>query len=159
MRPDPKVKVSGENTPVDFTGLCYRVKLWQGVGMRYVITALFLAGPVHAETPMNGDQFEALMTGKTLTFSADGQPYGMEYYAPNRRVIWSFIGGECVTGEWYQDERAICFVYEYDPDEPKCWEVFEDNGQIRAVFMNRPGMSVLYEMSEAEPLICGGVGA
>lgn len=126
--------------------------------MKHALLALLLATPALAETPLTGDQFEALMTGKTLTFSANGQPYGIEYYAPGRRVVWSLIGGECITGEWYQEGRSICFLYENDP-EAKCWEVFEDNGGIRAVFMNRPGTTVLYEMQESEPLICGGVGA
>lgn len=126
--------------------------------MRALILSLLLASPALAETPMTAEEFEEVMTGKTLTFSANGAPYGIEYYAPGRQVIWSFIGGDCVTGEWYQDERAICFVYENDP-EPKCWEVFQDGGRIRAVFMNRPGVSTLYEMSEQEPLVCGGVGA
>ena len=128
--------------------------------MRILFSLAFamLAAPVFSDTPMSGEEFEAYMTGKTLTFSANGEPYGIEYYAPNRQVIWSFIGGECVTGEWYDEGESICFVYENDP-EPKCWEVFEEGGSIRAVFMNRPGTTVLYEVEEGEPLVCGGVGA
>lgn len=130
--------------------------------MRPLILALILASPAWAETPLDGEAFDALVTGKTLTFSVNGQPYGVEYYAPSRRVIWSFLGGDCVNGEWYEDTSdsgpTICFTYENDP-EPKCWQVFDEQGGIRATFMNRPDTMVLYEISEAEPLVCGGVGS
>jgi len=125
--------------------------------MRALVTALLLATPALAETPMTGDEFEAYITGKTLTFSANGDPYGIEYYAPGRRVIWSFIGGECLSGQWYEEDEAICFVYDDDP-EPKCWMVYDIDGTIRAEFLNRPGTTVLYELEESEPLICNGVG-
>lgn len=129
--------------------------------MRLILALLITASPAIAETPLDGDGFEALVEGKTLTFSVGQDPYGVEYYAPNRRVIWSFVGGECVNGEWYevttQAGPNICFVYENN-DEPQCWQVFDVNGKIRADFMNSPGTTVLYEAVEAEPLICGGVG-
>lgn len=126
--------------------------------MKHLVIALILATPVAAETPLTGDEFEALVEGKTLTFATGQDPYGIEYYAPNRRVIWQFLGGECISGEWYEDGSNICFVYENNP-EPQCWQVFEDEGKLRADFMNTPGTTILYEAYESEPLICGGVGA
>ena len=103
-----------------------------------------------------------MVEGKTLTFSNGTSPYGVEYYAPNQRVVWSFRGGECVNGEWYEEMvesgTNICFVYETST-EPQCWQVFDVDGQIRAEFMNTPGTTVLYEAVESEPLICSGVGA
>lgn len=129
--------------------------------MRALIFTIFLATPSWSETPMTGDEFEALVEGKTLTFSTGTFPYGVEYYAPNRRVVWSFRGGDCVNGEWYEDIADtgpnICFVYENN-DEPQCWQVFNVDGNIRADFMNTPGTTVLYEAIESEPLICGGLG-
>ena len=129
--------------------------------MRYLIFSMLLACPALAETPLDGPAFEDLVEGKTLTFSVGTAPYGVEYYAPNRQVIWSFQGGECITGEWYEVAGEtgpnICFIYE-NSDTPQCWQVFEVNGKIRADFMNTPGTTVLYEAIESEPLICGGVG-
>lgn len=135
--------------------------------MKHLILAIFVAllcvsgVPVRAEAPLTGPEFEALVEGKTLTFATDQAPYGVEYYAPDRRVIWSFIGGECVNGTWYEvatdTGTNICFFYENDP-EPQCWQVYEQEGSLRAVFMNRPGTTVLYEAVEAEPLVCGGAG-
>ena len=130
--------------------------------MRILFVTLFFASPAVADTPIDGDAFEALVTGKTLTYSGESGPYGIEYYAPNRQVIWSFIGGECEVGEWTEkptkDGPSICFVYENNPD-PQCWYVFEDAGQVRADFIGSLGGSVLYQLEQSEPLVCGGVGA
>ncbi|MCF2904509.1 hypothetical protein L0666_05880 [Octadecabacter sp. CECT 8868] len=130
--------------------------------MKYLLLLSLLAAPALAETPMSGDEFEAMVEGKTLTFSAETAPFGTEYYAPNRRVIWSFVGGECVAGEWYEEAHdtgpSICFVYEND-EIPKCWLVYDVDGKIRADYVNTPGTTVLYQAIESEPLVCGGVGA
>lgn len=129
--------------------------------MRSLILSVVLMTPAFAETPMDGPEFEALVTGKTLTFSIGSAPYGVEYYAPNRQVVWSFRGGECITGEWYEKATDagpnICFTYENNAD-PQCWMVFEVDGKIRADYVNTPGTTVLYEAQESEPLICGGAG-
>ena len=129
--------------------------------MRRLTLALFLATPAWAETPLDADAFEALVQGKTLSFAVGASPYGTEYYAPNRRVIWAFTDGECTTGEWYEVNSpsgpTICFEYETST-EPQCWQVFEEDGKIRAEFMNTPGTTVLYQAVETEPLVCGGVG-
>ena len=129
--------------------------------MRILFFTALLAAPAWAETPMTGDEFQALVEGKTLTFAADSTPYGIEYYAPDRRVIWSAAEGECITGEWFEETTPtgpnICFVYEGNP-EAQCWQVFDVDGKIRPDLMHRPGTTVLYEAIESEPLICGGVG-
>lgn len=129
--------------------------------MRYILALLLLTTPALADTPLSGDAFEDLVQGKTLTFSNGVAPYGVEYYGPDRRVIWSFIGGDCVNGKWYEATGTggpnICFIYENDPT-PKCWQVFDENGKIRANVVGAPGATVLYEAVEAEPLVCGGVG-
>lgn len=137
-------------------------RLWHAEAMKYAVFFLALAAPVHAETPLSGDAFEKLVTGKTLSFSAGDAPYGVEYYAPDRRVIWSFVNGDCQSGEWYEKPTdngpQICFVYEND-GVAQCWQIFEDAGSLRAEFMNVPGTTVLYQAIEADPLVCGGVGA
>lgn len=130
--------------------------------MRSLALVLALTSPALAETPLDADAFEALVLGKTLTFAVGDDPYGVEYYAPNRRVVWSFRGGDCVNGEWFEKATEtgpnICFVYENSP-EIQCWQVFDVDGKIRADFMNRPDTTVLYQAVESEPLVCGGVGA
>jgi len=133
--------------------------------MRFLIFLSVCATQLAAETPLNGQAFDALVTGKTLTFSAGQAPYGVEYYAPNQRVIWSFVNGDCVNGVWYEKPSdtgpQICFEYENN-DVPQCWQIFEDEVGLRAQFMTRdgdaPAPTVLYQAKESEPLICAGVG-
>ena len=125
-----------------------------------VLTALLAAAAADAdaETPMTGAEFEAYVQGKTLTFGTIGAPYGLEAYHAGRRVTWAFIGQECQAGIWYEDGANICFTYDFDPD-PQCWQFFDEPGGLRALFINDPGTTVLYEAVDAKDrLICPGVG-
>jgi hypothetical protein len=123
---------------------------------RILALLVMLASPALAQTPMTAAEFEAYVSGRTLTFGIGGEPYGIEQYRSNRRVTWSFIGGECQEGLWYEDDSNICFVYDFSPN-PQCWQFFAETDGLRAVFMNEPGTTVLYEAQDAnEPLICPG---
>ena len=133
--------------------------------MRLIILAVLLATPALAEDPVTAAEFEALVEGRTLTYGAEGsEPYGVEHYHPGRRVTWAWIGDDqCQTGTWYDEgpkaAPAICFVYDYDP-EPKCWKFFREGENLRAVFLNDAGATVLYEIvDDPGSLVCGGVGA
>lgn len=106
---------------------------------------------------MTGDEFEAYVEGRTLSFGTLGNPnYGIEKYLPNRKVIWQGADGECVEGHWFQQGKDICFLYESDP-EPKCWRTFQTENGILAEFTTRPGMSALFESVEDAVLNCPGV--
>ncbi|TRD21712.1 hypothetical protein [Palleronia caenipelagi] len=125
---------------------------------RTVLTGLtfLLANIAAAETPLSGDAFDAYTRGKTLTFSADGAPYGMEEYLPGQRVRWSFLDGKCQQGVWYESADRICFEYEGNPD-PQCWRFYEGSNGLRAEFADRLGADILYETrSTDEELLCYG---
>ncbi|MFT5066586.1 MAG: hypothetical protein ACJAXK_001091 [Yoonia sp.] len=124
--------------------------------MRYLIF-LVLAAPAFADDAMNATEFDAYTKGKTITFGVAGDDaYGIEQYQDNQRVIWSFLDGECSNGVWYESKGNICFRYDFDPD-PKCWKFYDEPNGLRAVYMNRPNTSVLYEALESgKPLICPG---
>lgn len=133
--------------------------------MRLALLLLPLATPAIAQEALTAEEFEAIVTGRTLTYGEAGAPaYGIEHYFPNRRVAWAWIdSAECMEGVWYQqgpdEDPAICFEYEDDLD-PQCWRVFREGEGLRAEFLNDgEGGSVLYEIVE-EPggLVCGGVG-
>lgn len=127
-------------------------------GMRLALAVALLAAPLCAETPMSASEFEAYAKGRTLTFATESGPYGIERYLPGRRVIWSFLDGECQEGVWYEEGSAICFLYDFDP-EPQCWEMFAEGDRLRAVFLGDPGTTVLYEAAEGdEALICNDFG-
>ncbi|MEL6960611.1 MAG: hypothetical protein AAGL89_16855 [Pseudomonadota bacterium] len=136
------------------TALCLKATL---ATLVYII-----AQPAWSETPLTGEEFDDLTRGKTLTFSAGVAPYGTEYYGPDRQVIWAFNEDRCERGFWYdvpsETGTLICFEYEFS-ETAQCWQMFEVDGKLRADFMNVPGTTVLYEATETEPLICGGVGA
>ena len=121
-----------------------------------------LATTAHADTAPTGtqltpEQFEAYVTGKTLTYAALGEaPYGAEEYLPNRQVRWAFAGQECKNGQWFVDLDLICFVYEDNP-MPQCWSFAITPQGLRAQFENVEGGQTLYSVEETdEPLQCLG---
>ncbi len=118
----------------------------------------FMATASFSADPMTAAEFEAYVEGKTLYFGTEGTvPYGVEKYLGDRRVLWSFLDGECKDGVWYEEaEGEICFVYEGSP-EIHCWSFFEEAGGLRAVFENEPDSTILYEVSDSDDaLMCRG---
>jgi hypothetical protein len=131
--------------------------------MRPLILFLLLAAPAAAQDALTAEEFEDLVTGRTLTYGAAGEtPYGVEHYHPNRRVTWAFLPDtRCIEGEWYPegppDDTAICFVYVDEPGT-HCWQMFREGDGLRAVNLDDGG-SMLYELAEQEGgLVCNGVG-
>ena len=119
--------------------------------MRRILTLLCLLLPAmaRAEAPMTAGEFEAYVTGRTLSYGVNGDVYGAEEYRPNRRVTWSFLDGQCEDGRWYPEDDAICFLYDFDPD-PHCWRFFLGSGGLRAEVVGDTGPSTLYEVGEEE---------
>ncbi|MEM9342775.1 MAG: hypothetical protein AAGA87_06995 [Pseudomonadota bacterium] len=123
------------------------------------LTALILATPASAGAPMSAAEFEAYVTGKTLTYSSGGVPYGVEEYLSGRRVLWQFLGSDCQAGEWYPEGEMICFIYDAI-DGPQCWTFFKEATGLRALFMNDSEQTELYETDERnQSLICPNFGA
>jgi len=111
--------------------------------------------PASAQT-LSGSAFDAYTQGKILYFSENGERYGAERYLPGQRVEWSFLDGECKEGIWYEQDRAICFVYE-DRPEPQCWEFEITSNGLRATFLDDGQSTELYEAEQLEePLYCVG---
>ncbi|EAR52301.1 hypothetical protein OG2516_07487 [Oceanicola granulosus HTCC2516] len=121
--------------------------------------ALVLATPLAADEPLTPDEFSRHVAGRTLTYMLDGVPYGIERYMDDRRVIWSFLDGQCAMGRWYGEGSFICFAYDTDPDDPQCWEMYREDGRLRTVYRTEPDRSLLYEAREGdEDLICENFG-
>ena len=109
-----------------------------------------------AERPMSPAEFEAMVTGKTFTYSVDGQAYGAEEYHKNRRVTWTFLDGECQDGTWYVSGEQICFAYE-KIETHQCWTFYMSGGQLSARFGDDAEATALYETAQnKEPLMCLG---
>ena len=122
-----------------------------------LLAALLLAAPGQAaDISVTAEAFEALSTGRTLTYSLGGEVYGTEQYLSGRRVLWAFEGEECRTGAWYEDEGRICFVYEAGSD-PQCWTYFRDAGGLKAQFAGDPPGAEAASVAEIPgPLDCPG---
>jgi hypothetical protein len=109
-----------------------------------------------AQTPMTGDDFDAYVTGKTLTYSQYGTIFGTEEYLPDRRVRWAFTEDLCQYGSWYPQDENICFVYEYDP-VPHCWTFWKDGDRLMALSVNDAPGAELSEVEQTDtPLTCQG---
>ena len=75
------------------------MRVYPALAAMLVCSALSVAADTEgpALEPLSAEAFEAYTTGKTLTYATRGAstPYGVEEYLPGRRVVWSFVGGEC----------------------------------------------------------------
>lgn len=121
-----------------------------------MILLMVSAQTAAAQSPLSGADFDRYTRGKTLFYGVDGQAYGVERYLPNRRVIWSFLDGDCREGFWYEREGQICFLYEDRPD-PQCWVFIESGGGLIAQFEGDPAATELYEAEDiGEEMICYG---
>ncbi len=108
------------------------------------------------ETPMTLAEFEAYVTGKTLTYSQFGETYGIEEYLPDRRVRWAFTEDICQYGRYYEDGGLICFVYEYDPNS-HCWTFWQEGTGLRALSVTDAPGSEISEVAQSDaPLGCAG---
>ncbi|PVH30845.1 hypothetical protein [Pararhodobacter oceanensis] len=124
------------------------------------VLALTLALPATAQEAMDAEAFDAYTQGRTLSFSFEGTPYGVEQYLPNRRVRWTFIGDECQDGFWYERNSNICFVYDNAPDNEQCWTFTRTEDGLRGVFQGPDGPTTeLYEVEQSTaPMACMGPG-
>lgn len=122
------------------------------------VTLIAMALPIAAgaETAMTVAEFEAYVTGKTLTYSQFGDTYGAEEYLPGRKVRWAFKEDECQYGSYYEQDGLICFSYEFDP-EAHCWSFWQDASGLRALSVTDAPGSELSEVVQTDvPLSCPG---
>jgi hypothetical protein len=126
--------------------------------MRLAVSAcaIVAALPVAAETPITAEEFEAHVTGKTITYQQFDYVFGMEEYLEGRKVRWSTAPDECQYGTWYPSEDDICFVYEYDPT-PACWTFWLRDGALVALSVSGlPGEELHEVQADSTPLPCPG---
>ncbi|RMF34365.1 MAG: hypothetical protein D6754_15180 [Alphaproteobacteria bacterium] len=120
---------------------------------------LALAVPAGAvEERLDGAAFRALSEGYTLHFEQGGVHYGTEQYFRDRRSLWRPGGSDrCEEGRWYEENGAICFIYE-DEIGPACWHVIRRDGDVYARSVNDPdGLAELHlYRRDRVPLNCKG---
>ena len=120
-----------------------------------VLAMLFMAGAANA-APMGAAEFDARVTGKTIHYTVDGVPSGVEEYLPHQRSRWMGPNGECTEGTWFANNGMICFDY---PDAVliQCWIVEERGGRIHAYLPDTDPASGFISFQESDtPLPCPG---
>ena len=124
-----------------------------------LLAAALSALPARAQDDVPGRvigpaAFEALTTGRTLTFALGGAYYGAEQYLAERKVIWRLGDGGCIGGEWYGRGEDICFVYDAVAGV-QCWRFTRRGGRIHASSLS--GDLDLEAVGSTErPLACPG---
>jgi hypothetical protein len=123
---------------------------------KWLIPLTLLAWPATAQTSLTAEAFDAYTLGKTLYYGFDGEPYGVERYLEGRRVIWSFLDGNCKDGIWYEEAGQICFIYENRLD-PQCWTFSQGPNGLIAQFEDNAEATELYEAQDiGEDMLCYG---
>ena len=127
--------------------------------MKYTAIALaLLAFPASSETLLTEQQFDAFTSGTTVYFNRHNQPYGAEQYLKDRKVIWTFLNGDCERGAWFAHEDQICFAYETQ-DEPQCWHFLEVGGEKRGRVVGAdPANDLTVVGQDTRDLVCRGPG-
>ncbi|MGD9862187.1 MAG: hypothetical protein AB7S99_03140 [Pseudodonghicola sp.] len=124
--------------------------------IRLVIPLCLAAWPAIAQDSLSAEAFDAYTRGKTLFYGQGGQAYGVERYLEGRRVIWSFLDGNCKNGVWYEQAGQICFLYEDRPD-PQCWTFSQGPNGLIARFESDPATTELYEAEDiGKEMVCLG---
>ena len=132
-------------------------RTWGSEVIRLAALLVTLAPAVAgAESPMTAEEFEAHVTGRTVTYQQSDRPFGIEEYLEGRKVRWSISPDHCQYGSWYAEGDDICFVYEYDPN-PACWTFWMRDGALVALSVDDLPGNELYETAlDDRPLPCPG---
>ena len=121
--------------------------------MKWLLGLLLVAG----EGRLDGAAFEADVAGYTVYYGIGGVPAGAEQYLPGQRARWMAADGSCVDGVWWQEEDALCFLYE-GFGGTGCWYVSRmANGGLHAHMVDEAFETGYEEMGRDQvPLPCVG---
>ncbi len=134
----------------------------QGPALAAMFATLPLAGI--AQTPMTGDEFDAYVTGNTITYGRDGSVHATAEFLPGRKYRFAFGDYPCVEGYWYEAGNQICTVDEEQlfPSDgtPECFLFFTDREGLRGRYMGDGGSdSDMIEIGKIDgPLSCSAAG-
>ena len=127
--------------------------------MHKILIFLALATPAIAQDRMGAEDFDAHVTGRTITYQYPDGSVGIERYMQDRRVMWSTATGTCQYGVWFESKGDICFRYDGDP-EHKCWTIYDESGGMRGVYTTRAPYTVIRELrGRDDPLICNDLSS
>jgi len=114
--------------------------------------SLICSGAIAAEAQqMSPEDFLALVEGKTVHYTVDGEHYGTERFYGKGRATWQFPGATCEDGIYWPVNEEICFRY----GTPSCWSVSE-NQDRKPSAVSRTGFRVVIDKIDDAPLKCDG---
>ncbi|PID36752.1 MAG: hypothetical protein CR993_03750 [Rhodobacterales bacterium] len=118
--------------------------------------AALCAAPAAADGILSAEEFEALTLNKTYLYANEDGVYGDETYLPNRRAIWSFGDGNCMSESWFERGEFLCFLLDdRQAGEETCVLVREEEGGVLKVFSpDFAGDGVLTAIESDEPQNC-----
>ena len=123
---------------------------------RLALAVCLAASPALAEPSLTAEAFDALTQGRTMSWSEFGQVYGVEQYLPDRRVRWTVLGDDCITGHWFVQGPQICFLYEDNP-ATHCWDITLGGAGLLAHYASNPPETAPVEVTETtDPMACFG---
>ena len=122
---------------------------FSGIAAAEPPTARFGQANIPSSKPLNAQEFDAYVTGKTLTYANSGLIFGIEEYLPNRRVRWSTAPDECQYGSWFQKDEMICFTYEYGSRD-HCWRFWQDDRGLVALAEGASADEALSELAQSK---------
>ena len=102
-------------------------------------------------TLLDETAFRALVEGRTVHYTLDGEFYGSESFPGGEQAIWRDPGGACEEGVWRAYGLDLCFRY----DRVSCWRVYETPDGARYA-ESVSGLRVDFHSVDEEPLQCGG---
>jgi hypothetical protein len=113
-----------------------------------------LPGPVAAETPMTGAEFEAYVGTDTVTYAYESGLTGIADYGPDRTLRWQFADDGCVDARWHEDGDALCFVFEL-PEMSACWHFYRRGKGIVGIGIGDAANETITDTARsAAPLAC-----
>jgi hypothetical protein len=87
--------------------------------MRVLLALALLALPAASQIPLERatniplEEWEAMASGRTLTYQIDGEFWALEHYYPGtNRVQLQLYDGSCLNGTWDYQEPRYCFHWE-----------------------------------------------
>ncbi|WP_255731209.1 hypothetical protein [Phaeobacter sp. B1627] len=108
----------------------------------------------------DAQDFRRYTEGRVILFDWQGLAYGAERYLPGQRVIWSFLDGRCIEGEWFAQDGAdgteICFLYE-NRQTAQCWSFQIDTSGLSVTMdQDGPPLTLTERHGPQEEMVCLG---
>jgi hypothetical protein len=95
----------------------------------YVTVACLALPAVGQERALTGDEFAALVKGKTMDTYDETGLFGVETFLPGRRTLWR-NSDVCLKGTWTETDGIICYTYEDDTSGPYCRSFYDRGGWL-----------------------------